>query len=162
MNRVICEREDQTAAAIRSGAIDDETASHAQHCPACSDILLVSEFLREDCVLADHEQTALPNASHIWQRARSQAQQEAVRLAMRPIRFMKIISIVAFACSPWLRLLLPIGRELAASWSRAFDFNFAFVSKVWPTAANQAAVLLGFGAATILLSLSSWYMLRQE
>lgn len=161
MNRVICEREDQTAAAIRSGAIDDEAASHAQHCPACSDILLVSDFLRDDGALADHEQTALPDASHIWQKARLRAQQEAVRLATRPIRFMKIIAIAAFACSPWLRLL-PIGRELSASWSRAFDFNFAVVSKVWPAEANQAAILLGFGAATILLSLSSWYMLRQK
>jgi hypothetical protein len=162
MNRVFCEREDQTAAAIRSGAVHDEIASHARHCPACSDILLVSEFLREDCALADHEQTALPDPSHIWQKARLRSRQEAVRLAMRPIRFMKIIAIVAFACSPWLRLLLPIGREFAASWSKAFDLNLAFVSKVWPAAANQAAILLSFGAATILLSLSSWYMLRQE
>jgi hypothetical protein len=162
MNRVICEREDQTAAAIRNGAIDDETASHVQHCPACSDILLVGEFLREDGPPADHEQTALPDASHIWQEGRLRAHQEAVRLAIRPIRFMKIIAIVAFAFSPWLRLLLPIGRELAASWSKAFDLNLAFVSKVWPPAANQAAILLVFGAATILLSLSSWYMLRQE
>lgn len=162
MNRVICGREDQTAATIRNGAIDDETASHAQHCPACSDILLVREFLRADCFLADHEQSALPDASHIWQKARSRAQQEAVRLAMRPIRFMKIIAIIAFACSPWLRLLLPIGREFAVSWSRTLDFNFAVVSKVWPAAANQAVILLGFGSATILLSLGSWYMLRQE
>jgi len=162
MSRVICEREDQTVAAIRSGAIDDETASHAQRCPACSDILLVSEFLREDGALADHEQTALPDASHIWEKARLRAQQEAVRLALRPIRFMKIIAIAAFACSPWLRLLLPIGREFVASWSRAFDFNFAFVLRVWPASTNEAVMLLGSSGTIILLALSSWYILRQE
>ena len=158
-----CQREEQTSAAVRGGEkkISPEIAAHAQHCPACSEILLVSEFLQNNA-LADHELSALPDPRLIWQEARRRANQEATRLALRPIRFMQIIAVVAFASSPWLRWLLPMGREFAASWFRAPDFNLVFVSRVWLPAANQAIFLLGFAVATILLSLSSWYMMRQE
>jgi hypothetical protein len=161
MNQAICEREARTTAAVRSRTIDHEIAAHAQHCAVCSDILLVNEFLRENAAL-DQQRTPLPDAGRIWQKAQSRANQQATRLALRPIRFMKIIAVVAFACSPWLRLLLPIGKELLAFWSRNLDLNFSLASKIWPTTSSQAAILLGFAAATILLSLSSWYMVRQE
>jgi len=162
MNRTICEREEKTTAAVYGCTIDLDITAHAQQCPVCADILLISEFLPRNVTLADQEQTALPDAGLIWQKARSRANQEAVRLALRPIRFMKIIAIVAFAASPLLRLLLPLGRGLKASWSRTIDVNFAFVPKLWPPAPNQTAILLGFIAATIFLTLSSWYIVRQE
>jgi len=162
MNRASCEQEDQTAAAIRSGAIGDEIAAHAEHCPACAETLLVAEFLRTNDALSDHERTALPDPAIIWQKARRQANQQAVRVALRPIRFMKIVACIAFACSPCLHWLLPIGRELTASWWKAFDLNLAYVSKPWPATATEAALLLGFSGTIVLLALSSWYMLRQE
>jgi len=161
MNRAICEREDQTSAAIRSGAIGQETAAHARQCPVCSEILLVSEFLQEGMALADHERTTLPRATGIWQKARLRANDEAVRLALRPIRLMKVVAVIAFALSPWLRLL-PITRALATSWSKAFDLNFAFFPKIWSVTANQAVILLGCSGTILLLGLSSWYMLREE
>jgi hypothetical protein len=161
MNQAICEREAQTAAAVHSGTVDHEIAAHAQQCLVCSDILLVNELLCENAAL-DQQRTTLPDAGRIWQKAQSRANQQATLLALRPIRFMKIIAVVAFACSPWLRWLLPIGKELIASWSRNLDFNLSLASKIWPTTSSQAAILLGFAAATILLSLSSWYMVRQE
>jgi hypothetical protein len=83
-------------------------------------------------------------------------------VALRPIRFMKIIAIVAFLVSPWLRFLLPIGRDLFSSWTRNLDFNLSLAPRIWPGATTQVAILLSFAAATILLSLSSWYMVRQE
>jgi len=167
MNRVICEREDQTAAVIRSGTIGDDigdhTAAHAQRCPVCAEILLVGEFLHANAALAHHERTTLPDPAILWQKARRQATQQAVRRAVRPIRFMKIIACVAFACAPWLRSLLPMARELAVPWSKAFDLNLAFLSKPWPATAGQLTFLVGLSGTTILLlALSSWYMLRQE
>jgi predicted anti-sigma-YlaC factor YlaD len=164
MKRAICEKEDQISAAIRSGqkTIGPEIAAHAQHCPACSETLLVAEFLQTNVALADHERATLPDPRPIWQKARRQATQQAVRVALRPIRFMKIIAIVAFACSPWLRWLLPIGRELAASCSKAFDLNLTFVSRPWPVTANEAMLLLGLSGTILILGLSSWFMLRQE
>ena len=162
MNQAICEREDQTAAAVRTGTIDPEIASHARQCRACADIVLVTDFLREGVTLADHERLPMPDAGLIWRNAQSRATQEATRLALRPIRFMKIIAVVAFACSPWLRLLLPLGKDLASSWSPTLDFNFAFSSRLWPVLANQSAILLASTGTLVLLGLSSWYMLRQE
>lgn len=160
MNRTSCEKEDQTSAAVLSGTLDAEIASHAEHCPVCSDILLVAGSLNENH--ADAERPALPDPSLIWRKARSQARQEAVRVALRPIRFMKIIAILAFACSPWLRLMLPIGRELSASGTRTLDSASAFVSKISLSAPMETTLLFGFAGTAVLLVLSSWYLLRHE
>lgn len=162
MTRAHCEREEQTSAAIRNGTIDPAAAAHAQQCPFCSDILLVSEFLRQGSALTDRERNALPDATRIWQAARVRANQQAVHLALRPIRLMKVVAVLAIVFSPWLHLLLPFARELASSWSKTFDINFAFVPKIWPVSPNQALILLGFVGTTILLGLSSWYLVHQE
>lgn len=162
MNKVFCEKEQQTSAAVRSRTIDRDTSLHAQTCQVCSDILLVGKFLNDDCPLADHERTAVPDPTFIWRKAQLRANKEALRIALRPIRYMKVLACIAFACSPWLRLLLPIGRELTVSWSQTLDLNLAYASKLWPVIANESTVLLGAVGTIILLALSSWYMLRQE
>ena len=162
MNRQSCEREDRTVAAVLSGTLDREIAMHAQQCLACLDILLVAGFLQSNNAVADHERTALPAPGLIWRRARVRANQDALRLALRPIRFMKIMACVAFAFSPWLRLLLPIGRELSVSWSSVFDSNLLFLSKTSLGFTAQVTMFFGFAGTLILLGLSSWYMLRQE
>ena len=160
MNRDFCEREDQTSAAARSGTIDGETALHARECAACSEIVLVCELLNKNAV--HPERIAIPGPTFIWQKARLRVNQEAIRVALRPIRYMKILALVVFAGSPWLRLLLPLGRELAGSSARVMDSNLAFASRLWPTMANESTILLGSLGTIILLGLSSWYMLRQE
>jgi len=162
MNRAICEREEQTTAAIRSGPVSQEIASHAQHCAACAEILLVGEFLRTNAALPVHEPVPSSSPTFIWQRAQRRATQQAVHRALRPIRFMTVIACIAFACSPWLRWLLPMGKELSTSWSKAFDLDLAFVSKAWPATATEATLFLGLSGTVILLALSSWYMLREE
>jgi hypothetical protein len=162
MNRSFCEREDQTAAAVRAGTIDPEIASHARQCAACAEVALVTEFLRDGDTLAEHEQIPMPDAGLIWAKANLRATQEVVRMVLRPIRFMKIIAVIAFACSPWLRLVLPVVRQPSSSWSRALDFNVAFAPKLWPVMANDSTILLASTSTLVLLGLSSWYMLRQE
>lgn len=162
MNPHICEKEDQTLKTVLSGTVDTETVSHAQQCPACSDILLIAGFLQKDGTLTDRERNAVPDPGPIWQEARSRANQQAIRVALRPIRFMKIIACLAFACSPWFRPLLPLGRELSASCSRTLDSIVALLSRTSLSASAELAVLLGFSGTLILLGLSSWYMLRQE
>ena len=162
MNRAICEWEEKTAAAIDCGTIDEEVASHAEHCPVCSEILLLSDTLRATAALTRHELSALPDPARIWQKARRQAVDDAVRKALRPILFMKIVAVGAFAASPWLRWLLPIARKLASSWWKTFDLNLAFAPKIWPVDVNQAVIFLGCSGTILLLGLSSWYMLREE
>jgi hypothetical protein len=162
MNRKICEREEQTSAAVLHGAIDPEIAPHAQRCTACSDILLVGEFLRNEGSLADGEQNAVPDPGLIWRKAQQRAAQRAVRLAVRPIRIMTALACLAFVCSPWLRLLLPIAQSLATSFSRTLDSNLFFSSRTWHTALNQSALLPGVFGTILLLGMGSWLMLREE
>lgn len=162
MNRQSCEREGRTVTAVLSGTLDHESALHTQQCSVCSDILLVAGFLQSNHSLADHERTALPDPQLIWRRARFQANQDAVRLALRPIRFMTIMACVAFAFSPWLRVLLPIGRGLSISSSRILDSTLASLSKTSLGSAAVVTMFFGFAGTLILLGLSSWYMLRQE
>ncbi len=162
MNPTTCEKEEQTSAAVRAGTIDADIATHAQQCPVCSDILLVSEFLHDEDACVHQERVALPDAATVWRKAKLRANQEAIRLALRPIRYMKIIAVVAFICSPWLRLLLPTLNRLVGSWSTTFDWNLAVVSTIWPVVANESTIVLASSATIILLGLSSWYMLRQE
>jgi hypothetical protein len=162
MNRSICEREEQTAAAVLYGAIDSEVASHAQRCTACSDILLVGEFLRNDGTLADGEKNALPDPGLIWGKAQQRAAQRAVRLALRPIRIMTALACLAFVCSPWLRLLLPLAQSLASSFSGTLDSNLVFFFKAWPTTPNQPVLLLAVFGTIVLLGMASWLVLREE
>jgi hypothetical protein len=162
MKRSICEREDQITAAVFCGAIDSEIASHAQRCTACSDILMVGEFLRNQGSLADRVQNALPDPGLIWGKARQRAAQRAVRLALRPIRIMTVLACLAFVCSPWLRLLLPLVQSLASSFSGTLDSNLVFFSKAWPTTPNQSVLLLAVFGTIVLLGMASWLVLREE
>ena len=162
MNKNICEREDQTSEAARSGIIDCETSVHAQQCAICSDILLVNKIANDDSFFTDLEPTALPDAAFIWRNAQLRARKKALGVALRPIRYMKLLACITFVCSPWLRLLLPLARQLTASWSRILDSNLASASKLWPAMANESMVTLGVLGTLILLGLSSWYMLREE
>ena len=162
MNNILCEREDQTSAAVRNGTVDRETALHAQQCPACSEILLVGELLRDAGTLTDQERTMLPDAALIWKQAQTRASRQAVQLALRPIRFMKIIAVVAIFAVPWLRSLLLNSNEWMGSWMRNLNPDLISIPRLWPASAYQGEILLGFAAATVLLTLSSWYMVRQE
>lgn len=162
MTRTMCEQEDHTSAAVLWGTVNAEIATHARQCPVCADILLVSKLLREDHAVAPQECAALPDAGTLWHKAGLRATQEALRVALRPIRFMKIIAIVAFLSSPWLRFLLPLGKEVLSSWTRNLDFSLSLAPRTWPAAPGQVAILLGFAGATILLGVSSWYLVRQE
>ena len=162
MNREICAREEDISAAIARGTVGPEVTSHAQRCPVCADILLVGEFLSNDAFLANDERTALPEAGLIWRKGQKRANEKALRLALRPIRVMTIVACIAFLCSPWLRLLLPLAQYLGSSWSRALNFDFVSFSRFWPGAPTQPVMLLGLLGTMILLAAGSWLMLRQE
>jgi hypothetical protein len=162
MNRRSCKREEQTSAAIVSGLVDPEIVAHAQGCSACSDILLIGAFLRNESTLADQERIALPSPELIWRKAQHRATQRAVRLALRPIRVMTVLACIAFACSPWLRLVLPIFQDLTSSSAQFLGTHLVSVFRIWPGAVNEAMMLLGASGTMVLLGLSSWLMLRQE
>lgn len=162
MNPPVCEREDETSAAALSGILDPEIRRHAENCPACSDILLVSDLFQQTTPLAEHELSAVPHPDLIWREARSRARHEALRIAVRPIRLMKIVALIAFGCSPWLRLMIPIVRSLFISGSRTLDSALALLSKISLSTSTELTILLGLSGTILLLGLSTWYMLREE
>ena len=162
MTRTICQHEDHTSAAVLRGTVNAEITIHARQCRVCADILLVGNLLREDHAVLPQEYAVLPDAGAIWHKAGLRATQQALHVALRPIRFMKIIAIIALLSSPWLRFLLPLGKELFSSLMRNLDFSLPLAPRTWPATPSQVAILLGFAGATILLSVSSWYLVRQE
>lgn len=162
MTHQLCEREGQTSTAILRGTIDPETASHVRSCGACSDILLVSGFLRSKSALSAGERAATPDPGLIWRKAQWRATEQAIYVAARPIRWMTVVACVAFACSPGLGLGLPLAEDLASSWSKTLDFNFAALSRISSAASNEPVILLAVSGTALILALSSWLMLREE
>ena len=162
MNPPVCEREAETSAAARSGILDQAISRHAENCPACSDILLVTGLFHQTMSLAEHEPSTLPPPDLIWRQARLEARQEVLRLAMRPIRLMKIVALIAFACSPWLRLMIPIGREVFIAGTRTLDSALVLLSNISLSTSTEATILLGLSGMVLLLGLSSWFMLREQ
>jgi hypothetical protein len=157
-----CVWEEQTSAAVANGTIPPEVVTHAQRCSVCADILLVGNFLRDDALCTPDERLALPQAGLIWRKAQQKAAEQSLRLALRPIRWMTAIACIVFACSPWLRLILPLVQDLGSSWSRALNFDFVSFSNLWPATSTQPFMLIGLSGTMILLALGSWLMLRQE
>ena len=124
--------------------------------------MLVAEFLRNNRTLVDHERTDLPDPGLIWRKAQWRANERAVRMASRPIRWMTVLACIAFACSPGFRLVLPLAQDVASSWSRTLDFNLVSLSKIWPTTPNEPIILFAVSGTMILLAFSSWLILREE
>jgi hypothetical protein len=159
IDREHCEKEEQVVAALRSGPPDAAVLDHARECAVCSEVLLVSESLRQDAALADHELTTLPDAGLIWQAAQARAREKALAKATLPIRIMR-------TCATALGIL-------AAPWI-ALEFLHP---SVWISTSNIARVaagdgtwlgvftgttLLGMTATLACIALGSWYMLREK
>ena len=71
MKEHYCDKEQQVFAAVCANSCDIEILTHARNCPVCSEILLVTESLRDDSELIVHELTHLPDATVIWQKAQA-------------------------------------------------------------------------------------------
>lgn len=147
-----CEKEQQLVAALFSNSPDVEILSHAHNCPVCSEVLLVTESLREGTELTTHELSALPDAAVIWRKAQAVAREKALARATLPIRIARICAlVVAVFAAPWI--LVKSGQL----WPEALGSG----NWRWPSALNETALLLII-TGTVCIGLSSWYMLREE
>ncbi|HEY6339451.1 MAG TPA: hypothetical protein VIW68_13235 [Candidatus Sulfotelmatobacter sp.] len=158
MNRDYCEKEEWVVAAVRDGIPDAEILLHARNCPVCSEVLLITELLREESNLAGHELGTLPGAGLIWRKAQAATRQKAIAEATLPIRLVRTCAYVAAILSAaWLVFQsFQLSPERASSWPRLL------VDKVWATASNEAALTAGMAGTLICIAVSSWYILREE
>jgi hypothetical protein len=155
-----CEKEERVAAALCGASPNTEILAHARSCPVCSEILLVTGFLREEASLAQHELSTLPDAGLIWRKTQALAREKALARATLPIRIARVCaSVLAILAAPWLLLeshqLPPWMKDL---WPR----DFSFIASFWSSDLNQTAVLLALTGTLVCVGLGSWYMLRED
>ena len=153
-----CEKEEQVAAALCGASPNAEILAHARSCPVCFEVLLVSEFLREETGFAQHELSALPDAGLIWRKAQALAREKALARATLPIRIARICAaVVAVLAVPWLifesRPLWPVIAELWPIHPSPTNL---------PSDLSQSALLFAVTGTLICIGLGSWFMLRED
>jgi hypothetical protein len=159
MNEDFCEKEVQVAAALCGSSRDAEILGHARSCPVCSEVLLVSEFLRESTQIATHELSALPDAGLIWRKAQALAREKALVRVTLPIRIARISAlVVAVLAAPWL---IVESHRLWPWLANLWPGHLSSTNRLWPSELNETALLLAI-TGTLVCTLSAWYMLREE
>jgi hypothetical protein len=160
MNQHFCEKEPQVVAALGGSSRDAEILRHARTCPVCSEVLLVSELLRESIQLATHELSALPDAALIWRKAQALAREKALVRATLPIRIARISAlVVAFLAAPWLILQ---SHQLWPWMSDLWPKHLSSANRLWPSELNETALLLAATGTIVCIGLSSLYLLKEE
>jgi hypothetical protein len=159
MDKQYCEKEHEVVAALRGFAPDLAIFRHAHECPVCSEVLLVAGLLQEESRLADYEVSSLPDASLIWRKAQTRAEEIVLRKATLPIRIMRTCAYaLAILSSPWSAVQL--------SHARLSMPNLGITHSLWTDrswlAAFTGTTVVGFTLTIVCVGLSSWYMLREE
>lgn len=162
MDKQYCEKEHEVVAALRGFAPDPAIFRHAHECPVCSEVLLVAGLLQEDSRLADYadyEVSSLPDASLMWKKAQTRAEEIVLRKATLPIRIMCTCAYaLTILSSPWLAVQL--------SHARLSMPNLGITYSLWTDrswlAAFTGTTVVGFTLTIVSVGLSSWYMLREE
>ncbi len=114
-----CAYEEAVAQAAQSGDWSTALRGHADQCPMCSEVALVSGFLQAEAALARAE-VVLPDPGRIWWKAQLASKGAAAERALRPIALMEKL---AFACAVfgvgflwnWQRVVAWIGRVTVLS-----------------------------------------------
>lgn len=149
-----CEKERAVAAALRSGSLSGDLLAHISVCEVCTEVAQVSHALLQE-VAPTAKDLRLPDASLVWRRAQALAQQQAIAKATRPIRIARICAgLAAFVALPWLAPTFLNSTPTLTHRLWAMDRTFSD--------ALTGTTMLGVVGSLILISLSSWYVLRQE
>ena len=159
MNEHYCKREPEVAAAIGDGSCDAAILAHARSCPVCAEILLVGTFLREGSRLSAREVAGVPDVNAVWRKAQALARERALLRATLPIRAARIAaySVGALVAAP----LLVRSRWLWAHMPELWPTHAAAQNQPWFSGSSMG-LMLAITAATVLIGLSCWYMLREE
>jgi hypothetical protein len=96
MNHSLCDREDAVHQALGSGQWPDGLREHVSGCPACTDLIVVAQFMggHSDDLAGERP---LPDPSYLWWRAQLQARADAADRATRVITVFQKVAIVSGA-----------------------------------------------------------------
>jgi hypothetical protein len=129
-----CDKEDAVRAALRQGEWEESLRAHVEDCPACNDLMLVTQYLETEARTARHEADKnLPSPGLIWWKAEILAKRTASERATRPIA---IFEKVAYAVGSFGLLGF-----LAWNWS-AFDRWLAPLESMWAQMSSMGATPL--------------------
>lgn len=150
-----CEKEEAVVAALHNGALcNDLLLAHVNFCEVCSEVVQISHALSQN-VAPVADELRPPNASLVWRRAQALAKQQAIAKATRPIRVARFSACAAAVISlPWIASTFLNSIPTLAHQVGTVDRILA--------EALTGTTLLAAGASLVLISVSSWYVLRQE
>jgi hypothetical protein len=152
-----CSRESEVIAALLDEGLPDDLRTHVSVCEVCSEVVEVSHALLQEVAPVSAELRP-PDAIVVWRRAQSLARKKAIAKATEPIRIARISTGVAAAIAlPWLVVTFPN----SGSWIPDLARHFWAVDLSFSSAAT-GTLLVGTMGSLFLITLSSWYVLRQE
>lgn len=102
MKDLYCEREALVASALNAGAFDgdDSLVTHAAGCPVCSEVVLITRFLKTE---TPDVAPQLPDAGILWWRAQLDVKRNAVARATRAVRIVRSLAyITAAGAMAWI------------------------------------------------------------
>jgi len=149
-----CEKEQAVVAALCAGNLSDDLLAHVNFCEVCSEVTQISHALSQDVAPVAVELRP-PDANLVWRRAQAFAKQQALAKATHPIRIARICACAAAVIAlPWVASTFLNSMPNFSHHLLTMDHTFSEVL--------TGTTLLTAGASLILISLSSWYVLRQE
>ena len=156
MNDFGCDKEKQVLEALRSVELSPELLNHVATCAACTELMLVSKFLRSEA--ENVREIALPDAGLIWRKAQLRSRHEALARATWPIRF---VGGVAALASVVVALWLVFSATELPTWLSDIGNYRLQAEHLWR--GYWAGVVLRGGAGTLLCAfLGSLYMLLPD
>jgi hypothetical protein len=153
MKAKVCEKEQAVVAALLTGTLPDGLRAHAEVCEMCMEVVLLAQSLQDVAPAAG--ELRVPDAGRVWRQAQAFARKRAIAKATQPIRIARIAACVAaIAALLWAIPTFLALRPILVRHLWALDHPLS--------AALTGTTLLGIVVSLIFLSLSSWYVLRQE
>ncbi|HLJ90804.1 MAG TPA: hypothetical protein VKZ53_28625 [Candidatus Angelobacter sp.] len=152
MKSYFCSRQREIASALQAGPLSGPLAAHIEICPACSDLVLVAQTLRqarqESMQTAHHLGTSIGSPSVLWWKAQVRRRNAALEKATRPTVVMEkialatILAVVICLILLWKETILGWLIGISSAGSASWD---SFGERAW------FPLLLAAGLGTIVL-----------
>jgi hypothetical protein len=146
MSRRWCERESDVVEAVRRGCFSDELRGHVGSCAVCAETRPVAQMLLQSASLLGAEDAAC-GAGVVWRLAEARKREIALKRAVRPLIFMRAMSVVY--------LVVTAGWLLYSFWRSG---SMERVSR-WGVLKDETA-WVGVAIAALAIAVGAWYLLR--